>query len=260
MSTPIVTPERTRPFDLTGRVALVTGASSGLGEAVARSLADAGAKVAVTARRYDRLAKLADEIGGLAIGCDLLEADQLDALVTGVADAWHGPDILVNVAGAVADIVPAERESLDAIERTLNLNLVTPFLLCQKVFPYMADAGNGAIVNVASISGRVGIPGIPQAAYAASKSGLTGLGVELAVQWARYSIRVNTLTAGFFRSEITQGMYDDERTSSWLKRNTPLPRVGTAEDLVGAVLWLVSDAGRYVTGQSIVVDGGWTAR
>ncbi len=257
---PLASPERARPFDLMGRVALVTGASSGLGEAVARSLAEAGAKVAVTARRYDRLAQLADEIGGLAIGCDLLEAVQLDALVAQVADAWHGPEILVNVAGAIAAIVPAEDESLEAIEQTLNLNLVAPFLLCQKVFPYMAEAGSGAIVNVASISGRVGIPGIPQAAYAASKAGLTGLGVELAVQWARHSIRVNTLTAGFFRSEITEGMYDDERTSAWLKRNTPLPRLGTADDLVGAVLWLVSDAGRYVTGQSIVVDGGWTTR
>jgi NAD(P)-dependent dehydrogenase (short-subunit alcohol dehydrogenase family) len=257
---PLASPERARPFDLMGRVALVTGASSGLGEAVARSLAEAGAKVAVTARRYDRLAQLADEIGGLAIGCDLLEAVQLDALVAQVADAWHGPEILVNVAGAIAAIVPAEDESLEAIEQTLNLNLVVPFLLCQKVFPYMAEAGSGAIVNVASISGRVGIPGIPQAAYAASKAGLTGLGVELAVQWARHSIRVNTLTAGFFRSEITEGMYDDERTSAWLKRNTPLPRLGTADDLVGAVLWLVSDAGRYVTGHSIVVDGGWTAR
>jgi NAD(P)-dependent dehydrogenase (short-subunit alcohol dehydrogenase family) len=248
------------PFDLTGRVALVTGASSGLGEAVARSLAGAGAQVAVTARRYDRLAKLADEIGGVAIGCDLLDAGQLGGMVAQVTETWHGPDILVNVAGAIAGVYPAESESLESVLATLNLNLVAPFLLCQEVFPYMAAAGNGSIVNVASISGRVGIPGIPQASYAASKAGLAGLGVELAVQWARHSIRVNTLVAGFFRSEITQGMYDDERSRDWLKRNTPLPRLGSVEDFVGAVLWLVSDAGRYVTGQSIVVDGGWTAR
>jgi NAD(P)-dependent dehydrogenase (short-subunit alcohol dehydrogenase family) len=255
-----VTPEQGQPFDLTGRVALVTGASSGLGEAVARSLAGAGARVAVTARRVDRLHALAEEIGGLAIGCDLLEPEQLDALVPRVADEWHPPDILVNVAGAIVGVHPAQSESAEMVAQTLQLNLVAPFRLCQKVFSSMAEGGGGAIVNVSSISGRVGIPGIPQASYAASKAGLTGLGVELAVQWARHSIRVNTLVAGFFRSEITQGMYDDERTSTWLKRNTPLPRLGNVDDFVGAVLWLVSDAGRFVTGQSIVVDGGWTAR
>ena len=124
----------------------------------------------------------------------------------------------------------------------------------------MVAAGRGAIVNISSISGLVGIPGIPQASYAATKAGLSGLTAELAVQWGRHSIRVNTVAPGFFRSEITESLYDDERGGAWLRRNTPLPYEGRAEDLVGAVLWLVSDAGRYVTGQTIVVDGGWTAR
>ena len=115
-------------------------------------------------------------------------------------------------------------------------------------------------MNVSSIGGRVGVPGIPQASYAASKMGLSGLTVELAVQWAPHSIRVNTVAPGFFRSEITDELYDSERGGSWLKRNTPLPYEGSVDDFVGAVLWLVSDAGRYVTGQTIVVDGGWTAR
>jgi hypothetical protein len=106
----------------------------------------------------------------------------------------------------------------------------------------------------------VGVPGIPQASYAASKLALSGLGAELAVQWARHSVRVNTLAPGFFRSEITEPMYGDERSLAWLARNTPLASTGTVDDLLGAVAWLVSDAGRYVTGQTIVVDGGWTAR
>jgi len=93
-----------------------------------------------------------------------------------------------------------------------------------------------------------------------SKLGLSGLTAELAVQWARYGIRVNTVAPGFFRSEITDGMYHDEHSLAWLQRNTPLPYTGTVDDFVGAVLWLVSDAGRYVTGQTVVVDGGWTAR
>jgi NAD(P)-dependent dehydrogenase (short-subunit alcohol dehydrogenase family) len=124
----------------------------------------------------------------------------------------------------------------------------------------MVAAGRGSIVHVSSISGRVGVPGIPQASYAASKAALSGLTAELAVQWARHSIRVNTLAPGFFRSEITEELYAGERGQAWLRRNTPLPAEGSVDDFLGAVLWLASDAGRYTTGQTIVVDGGWTAR
>ncbi len=133
-------------------------------------------------------------------------------------------------------------------------------MLAQDVYPHMAAAGRGAIVNISSIGGQVGIPGIPQASYAASKLGLSGLTTELAVQWAGNGIRVNTIAPGFFRSELTEAMYTDERTTAWLHRNTPLPGDGTVDDLTGAVLWLASDAGRYVTGQTIIIDGGWTAR
>jgi NAD(P)-dependent dehydrogenase (short-subunit alcohol dehydrogenase family) len=253
-------PTPLRLFALDGRVALVTGASSGLGAAVARTLAAAGARVAVAARRLDRLGPLADEIGGTAVSCDLLDPAQLDALVPRVADALGGPEILVNAAGTFAGPCPAEDETLESVTRTLNLDLVAPFRLCQAVLPHMRAAGRGTIVHVSSISGQVGIPGIPQASYAAAKAGLSGLTVELAVQWARHAVRVNTVAPGFFRSEITEGMYDDERSRAWLRRNTPLPDDGTVDDFVGAVLWLVSDAGRYTTGQTIVVDGGWTAR
>jgi NAD(P)-dependent dehydrogenase (short-subunit alcohol dehydrogenase family) len=253
-------PEALRRFELTGRVAIVTGASSGLGEGLARVLASAGARVAVVARRYDRLGELATEIGGLAIGCDLLDAAQVSEIVPKAAAELGSPEILVNAAGSILAFEPAEHEPLEAIRKTLDLNLVAPFLLCQAVFPHMAAARRGSIVNVSSISGRVGVPGVPQASYAASKLGLSGLTAELAVQWAHHSIRVNTLAPGFFRSEITNALYDDERSRRWLHRNTPLPGDGTVNDFVGAVLWLVSDAGRYVTGQTIVVDGGWTAR
>jgi NAD(P)-dependent dehydrogenase (short-subunit alcohol dehydrogenase family) len=247
-------------FDLTGRVALVTGASSGLGAAVARALSAAGARVAITARRKDRLEDLAEEIGGTAVACDLLDHQQLDQLVERVAEACGGtgPEILVNVAGAIAAVHKAEVEPIEQVWQTLDLNLVAPFRLCQQVFPHMTAAGRGTIVHVSSISGKVGIPGIPQASYAASKAALSGLTAELAVQWARHRIRVNTVAPGFFRSEITEDLFDDERGAAWLRRNTPLPDEGTADDIVGAVLWLVSDAGRYVTGQTVVVDGGWT--
>jgi NAD(P)-dependent dehydrogenase (short-subunit alcohol dehydrogenase family) len=253
-------PEVTQLFDLTGRVAIVTGASSGLGACVARTLAGAGARVAVVARRADRLAALAEETGGLAVAADLRDQEAVDAVVPRVVAGLGPPTILVNAAGAIDGIVPAEDESADAIRRTLELNLVAPFRLAQAVFPHLRAAGGGSVVHISSISGHVGIPTIPQASYAASKLGLSGLTAELAVQWAQHAVRVNTVAPGFFRSEITAAAYDDERQGSWLRRNTPLPGDGTPEDVAGAVLWLVGDAGRYVTGQTIVVDGGWTAR
>jgi NAD(P)-dependent dehydrogenase (short-subunit alcohol dehydrogenase family) len=247
-------------FSLEGRVALVTGASSGLGEGVARALAAAGARVAVVARRADRLATVAAAIGGYPISCDLVDVEHLDGIVPQVLEALGPPEILVNAAGNVFTHERAESEPLDAIVDTLKLHVVTPLRLSQEVFPHMVSVGRGAIVNISSISGRVGVPGIPQASYAASKIALSGLAAELAVQWAAKSIRVNTVAPGFFRSEITEDLYETERGRAWLERNTPLPYDGRVEDIVGAVLWLVSDAGRYVTGQTIVVDGGWTAK
>jgi NAD(P)-dependent dehydrogenase (short-subunit alcohol dehydrogenase family) len=250
----------TRLFDISGRVAVVTGASSGLGAGLARALAGAGARLAVVARRQDRLDKLAEEIDGLPVRCDLLDLDGLDQVIPRVAEALGPPEILVNAAGGMFTRERAENEPLDAIMQTLKLHVVAPFRLAQDVFPHMVALGRGSIVNVSSISGHVGVPGIPQASYAASKLGLSGLTAELAVQWAAKSIRVNTVAPGFFRSEITDELYDDEKGNAWLRRNTPLPYEGCVDDFVGAVLWLVSDAGRYVTGQTIVVDGGWTAK
>lgn len=252
---------RTDPFSrfsLEGRVAIVTGASSGLGDGLARALAAAGAKVAVVARRRDRLAKLADEIGGVPVAADLLELERLGEIVPQVVDALGPPEILVNAAGNVFTRARAEDEPLDAILQTLHLNLVAAYRLAQEVYPHMVTVGRGAIVNIGSITGHVGVPGIPNAAYGASKLGLSGLTADLAAEWGRKAIRVNTISPGFFRSEITESLYEDEKGEAWLRSNTPLPYHGTVDDFVGAVLWLASDAGRYVTGQTIVIDGGWT--
>ncbi|NKY57577.1 SDR family oxidoreductase [Nocardia flavorosea] len=246
-------------FELSGRVAIVTGASSGLGAAVSRALAGLGAQVAVVARRRDRLDALAGEIGGIAAAGDLSEPAAIAEIIPDIAGRLGPPEILINAAGNRFGAERAESEPLDDIRRTLDLNLVAPLLLAQQVFPYMRELGRGSIVNISSISGRVGVPGIPQASYAASKAGLSGLTTELAVQWARHSIRVNTVAPGFFRSEITGSLYDSDRGAEYLRRNIPLPTEGTAEDMIGAIVWLAGDAGRYVTGQTVVVDGGWTA-
>jgi NAD(P)-dependent dehydrogenase (short-subunit alcohol dehydrogenase family) len=241
-------------------IAVVTGGSSGLGAAVARALTEDGARVALVARRADRLEALAAELGGIAVAADLLDPAALEGVVPQVVDRLGPPTILVNAAGAFAGATPAEDEALDDVRATLELNLVAPLRLSQAVFPHLVEAGGGAIVNISSISGQVGIPGIPQASYAAAKAGLSGLTRELAVQWARHRIRVNTVAPGFFRSEITADLYDSEKGQAWLQRGTVLPDEGRAEDVVGAVRWLVGDGGRYTTGQTITVDGGWTAR
>jgi NAD(P)-dependent dehydrogenase (short-subunit alcohol dehydrogenase family) len=223
-------------------------------------LAGAGARVALVARRAAQLDLLAAEVDGLAIPSDLTVPDEPGRVMACVAEGLGEPEILVNAAGNIFTHEKAEDEPLEAILATLQLNLVVPFRLAQEAFPHMVALGRGSIINISSISGHVGIPSIPQASYAASKMGLSGLTAELAVQWARHSIRVNTVAPGFFRSEITAGMYDDDKGLAWFRRNTPLPRDGSVDDFSGAVLWLASDAGRYVTGQTIVIDGGWTVR
>jgi NAD(P)-dependent dehydrogenase (short-subunit alcohol dehydrogenase family) len=194
------------------------------------------------------------------VAADLLADAEVAAVVPRVAAQVGPPVILVNAAGHFVSRGAAQDEKPQDIRATLDLNLVAPFRLAQGAFGHMKAAGHGSVINVSSISGHVGIPGIPQASYAASKAGLSGLTVELAVQWARHGIRVNTIAPGFFRSEITGELYDEERSAAWLAKNTPLPAAGSPEDFTGAVLWLASDAGRYVTGQTIRIDGGWTAR
>ena len=248
-------------FSLDGRTAVVTGASSGLGAALVKTFAGAGANVVAAARRMDRLQAVCAGLPAChPIECDVTSTKDLTRLVDAAHSKFGPIEILVNAAGGLASVTPAEDETLDGMNWTVKVNLIAPFQLSQLVFPDMKSLGRGAIVNISSISGVVGIDGIPQAAYAMTKRGLSGLAVDLGVEWGRHGIRVNALAAGFFQSEMTEALYADERMQRWLERSTPLPGYATPADICGAVLWLVSDAGRYVTGQTIMVDGGWTAR
>jgi len=249
-------------FDLSGRVAVVTGASSGLGVDLARALAGAGARLVLAARRVDRLEALADEfvradVDALPIRCDLAEERDIDALVRSTLDHYGRVDILVNNAG-ITEVVAAEDEPVEVFDRVVAVDLRGVFLCAQRFGRSMLEARRGSIVNVASVLGLVGSGQIPQASYAAAKGAVVNLTRELAAQWARRGVRVNAIAPGWFESEMTGHMFGDDRSERWMRGRTPMGRPGVSGELDGALLFLASDASSFVTGQTIAVDGGWT--
>jgi NAD(P)-dependent dehydrogenase (short-subunit alcohol dehydrogenase family) len=247
-------------FSLRGRTAVVTGASSGLGARFATVLAAAGATVFAAARRADRLAELAAADSRIhPVPCDVSREQDRIRLAETALTATGRFDVLVNNAGVGGAPRAAEETSRDFAD-VLAVNLVAPFHLARLMAEAEAEAHGRSIVNVASILGLVSGAPLGGAGYAASKAGLVGLTRELAGQWGRAGVRVNALAPGWFRSEMTEELFADARSSRWVEKNTMLCRAGEGAELDGALLFLASDASSYCTGQVIVVDGGWTAR
>jgi NAD(P)-dependent dehydrogenase (short-subunit alcohol dehydrogenase family) len=246
-------------FDLTGRTALVTGASSGLGARFARVLAAAGATVWITARRKERLDELAASHHALrALPADVSAEADREALVAAVVDESGPIDVLVNNAGTDSGAAPLDETSARFAE-VLGTNLVGPFHLAQ-LAARAAGMHGLSVVNISSILGLVSAAPLGGASYAAAKAGLLGLTRELAGHWGANGVRVNAIAPGWFRTEMNDALFADERSLAWITRNTMLRRPGNIAELDGALLFLASPASSYCTGQVLVVDGGWTAR
>ena len=249
-------------FSLREHIALVTGASSGIGRAVAIAFSEAGAKVLLLARRKSMLVELREEInerGGEAavIVCDLSRVDNWDKLAERAAQDFGPPDILVNNAGV--NLRESWQEISDASwDVTMDLNLKTPFFLTRALIPHMAKRRWGKILNIASLQSERAFPNsIP---YGASKGGVAQLTRAMSEAWSGQGIMVNAIAPGFFPTELTQPVFEKKERLEELARQTTIGRNGRLDDLVGAAVFLCSPAADYITGQTLYVDGGFTAK
>jgi len=248
-------------FTLDGRVAIVTGGSRGLGREMAEGLAEAGASLMLCARRDEWLAPTVEEMRGQGFTvdgmiCDVSKPADVRAVVDKTIAAFGKVDILVNNAGVTWAAEP-EDLPLDRWQKVVDINLTGAFLFSQAAGRDMLKREWGRIINTASIAGmHASVQGPHYAAYAATKAGLIGLTRELAVSWARKGIRVNAIAPGFFHSRLADGAIAMNEAS--IKATSPIPRVGDAGELKGVAVFLAADASNYITGQTIVVDGGRT--
>lgn len=246
-------------FSLSGRVALVTGASSGLGRAAASYMANAGARIVGLARRADALDQWQQEAGGETayIAADLASDADLETIAAQAAEPFGPPDILVNAAGLNMR-QPADDVTRDGWERTIALNLTVPFFLAQALVPAMREKRWGRIINFASLQSRRAFAnGI---AYGASKGGVEQMTRAMAEAWSADGVNANALAPGFFHTELTGPVFADPAVAARHAAATCIGRNGEMQDLEGPLLFLASDASAYVTGQVLFVDGGYTAK
>jgi len=247
-------------FDLSGRRALVTGGGSGLGFAIARGLAEAGASVVINGRNRDRLGHAAEQLwrDSLAVEVSPFDVTDPDAVAAAVAalERERPLDILVNNA-AVNQRGPLDRFSDDDWRRLITANLDGPFFLTRAVVPAMKSRRRGKVINICSLASDLGRPNI--APYAVSKGGLRMLTRALAVELAPFNVQVNGITPGFFDTEMNAALVADREFSAWVERRTPAGRWGKPQDLAGAAVFLASAAADFVTGHLLAVDGGFSA-
>jgi NAD(P)-dependent dehydrogenase (short-subunit alcohol dehydrogenase family) len=246
-------------FDLTGKVAVVTGAGRGIGRAIAEGLARHGARVVLTGRTEATLAEAAAAIGKAAsvhVADIAREPDVLALRDAVLARGWR-IDVLVNNAGINPIFRGIERVSLEDWQSIIDINLTGTFLCCKHLGGVMVERGGGSLINISSVAGHVGL--LRSVPYCASKGGVEMLTRALALDWAKSGVRVNTLAPGWVDTDLTHGLLEHDVHGKRLLDHTPMGRFATAGDMVGAAVFLASDASAYMTGQSLLIDGGWTA-
>jgi NAD(P)-dependent dehydrogenase (short-subunit alcohol dehydrogenase family) len=249
-------------FDLTGRTALVTGASRGIGAAVAVALARAGADVALNSRNPEALEKVAAAVGelgrrALVLPADVTDVDAVRGMVDGALRGLGHLDVVVNNAGGTAFMVPFTQLRFAGWEKVMRLNVDSVVHVLQAVAPHLLERGRGSVVNVASVAGLGATPALTP--YGASKAALISLTRSLAVEWASAGVRVNALCPGWTATELNRNLWEDEQASAGLTATIPMGRWGRAEEMAGPAVFLASDASSFMTGQVLVVDGGQTA-
>jgi NAD(P)-dependent dehydrogenase (short-subunit alcohol dehydrogenase family) len=251
-------------FDLTGKVAIVTGAGRGLGKAIAAGLAGFGAEVVLCGRTQATLEAATEELSAEGAKVwwqtvDVSKEADVVALLAAVRERHARIDVLVNNAGVNPIYRRPEKTTLEDWAGIIDTNLTGVFLCCRHIGGAMvAQGGGGSIINVSSVAGHVGL--LKSLPYCAAKGGVELATRALALDWAANNIRVNSIAPAFFETDLTAGLRDHAELSQRLLDQTPLGRFGRAEDMVGAAVYLASAASAYVTGHSLVVDGGWTAR
>lgn len=250
-------------FDLTGKKAIVTGASSGLGRQFALALAREGADVAVFARRLEKLEAVKKEVEALgvkclAVKCDVTDNAQIKEAVATVAKEFGRIDILIDNAG-IGLFAPAEEESDEIWDSMIKTNLSGVFYVAREVGKYMIKQKYGKIIVTGSIHSTVAMTGLPLNAYCTTKGGVRMMVKALATEWAKYNITVNAIGPAYFESEMTQSVVGTEDFDKVVKTYCPMGRVGKEGELDGAIIYFSSDASSYTTGQLLTIDGGWTA-
>jgi NAD(P)-dependent dehydrogenase (short-subunit alcohol dehydrogenase family) len=249
-------------FQLDGKTAIVTGASRGIGEAIAKGFARAGANLVLVSRHLSALERVARDIEGLGrkalpVSADIGNPEDIQKVVEATMKVFPRIDILLNNAGISPVVKKAEEMTLKEWEEVMKVNLTGTFLFCQAVGKVMIRQGGGKIINMISVGAVVGFP--RQIAYSATKGGILQVTKVLAIEWTRHNIQVNAIGPAYLETELTKGMRESKIISEDLLRKTPMGRFGKPEEIVGAALYLASDASSYVTGQTLFVDGGWLA-
>ncbi len=251
--------EYTPSFGVEGRVALVTGASSGLGRTIATALAEAGAKVVGIARRSEKLEEWRRQTDGATapLVAEIGDADAIAKIARLATEPFGPPDILVNAAG-VNTRQTADEVTPHGWQQTIDLNLSAPFYLAQALVPAMREQGWGRILNFASLQSERAFPG--GIAYGASKGGVVQMTRAMAEAWSRYGVNANALAPGFFPTELTEAVFAEPERAASNAAQTCIGRNGEAADIVGPAMFFCSPASNYVTGQTLFVDGGYTAK